>query len=449
MLKMRSRSIVFFVSILVSVLCPRQLSAQIVAESRIDWIESIFMSRITLDIHKAGIYLPAGKSAAINKVKMKIPILVKDPLLSLNLDSRFRLGDMILQGSYSLEDIARIMDAGQRSAGVFMNDGKEMIVDHRVRISSLANPLIKHRSAYIPEALIETTASRAYSGIIIDARGSLPVHGEFDSAKAEPCFFPVIRDDQMNTVYERNMVSPENAMKSGIVHYDYSDDESRYADRVGRDPLHIKARKIYGLNRTDPVITHTDMLKIFSVPENRALLKAGKVVILLNRENLILPVGAPRKDENFYFDYGKLKEHLDDFPIRDVEMAEVYNGIQIVIENLQFEADSARLITADRSRVNQVATSIKELSLAQGYVVEISGHTARIGIEEGEMQLSLARANAVVDALVAQGLPRNIFSAHGYGGTVPIADNASPAGRTQNRRVEILIKPAVTYMQRD
>ena len=84
-----------------------------------------------------------------------------------------------------------------------------------------------------------------------------------------------------------------------------------------------------------------------------------------------------------------------------------------------------------------------------GYTVLIEGHTADVGKPVGQLNLSVDRALTVMNALIAQGLDKNIFSYKGYGGTDPVATNTTEEGRAQNRRVEIIAKPRATYIQRD
>jgi outer membrane protein OmpA-like peptidoglycan-associated protein len=69
--------------------------------------------------------------------------------------------------------------------------------------------------------------------------------------------------------------------------------------------------------------------------------------------------------------------------------------------------------------------------------LEVQGHTDNVGGDDYNRKLSEARANAVVDWLRAKGIAANRLSAHGYGLSVPIADNGSDEGRAKNRRVEL------------
>ena len=54
-----------------------------------------------------------------------------------------------------------------------------------------------------------------------------------------------------------------------------------------------------------------------------------------------------------------------------------------------------------------------------------------------------------MNALIGEGIDENIFTYKGFGGTMPVADNATEAGRAQNRRVRIIARPRATYIQRD
>jgi outer membrane protein OmpA-like peptidoglycan-associated protein len=69
--------------------------------------------------------------------------------------------------------------------------------------------------------------------------------------------------------------------------------------------------------------------------------------------------------------------------------------------------------------------------------LEVAGHTDANGTAEVNMLLSRRRAQAVVDFLVASGVPHERVFAQGYGDTRPVASNATAEGRFHNRRIEI------------
>jgi OOP family OmpA-OmpF porin len=71
--------------------------------------------------------------------------------------------------------------------------------------------------------------------------------------------------------------------------------------------------------------------------------------------------------------------------------------------------------------------------------VEIQGHTDNIGSESYNKKLSLERAQAVRNFLIAKGVAPNRMTAVGMGESNPIMDNSTPEGRQLNRRIEFKV----------
>jgi outer membrane protein OmpA-like peptidoglycan-associated protein len=74
-----------------------------------------------------------------------------------------------------------------------------------------------------------------------------------------------------------------------------------------------------------------------------------------------------------------------------------------------------------------------------GLNLAVEGYTDSVGSEDFNLKLSQQRADTVRDYLVNQGLPDSFVTAKGFGEADPVADNGTPAGRQQNRRVEIVV----------
>lgn len=72
-------------------------------------------------------------------------------------------------------------------------------------------------------------------------------------------------------------------------------------------------------------------------------------------------------------------------------------------------------------------------------MVSIEGHTDNRGSDDHNRSLSQARANAVRDLLISQGIEAVRVTAMGMGESFPLASNDSEAGRLQNRRVQIIL----------
>ncbi|MCF0242185.1 MAG: OmpA family protein [Treponema sp.] len=418
------------------------------SESDIDWTTKIFKSQITLDTVKAGITLPSGKKTASMKIKTKTPELIQRPLLTLFVNNTESLGDKVRSNAITLDNISEIIENGKTTPDVMSPDTKKIKTTNTLNIDSISNILVKHKYGYKPEEPIESVPSRPYSGIIIDARGQYPVHGEYIKSDVYPSFFPQIWDEEMNTVFEKNMVNPKTSENKGIVAFDWSDDNARYKDRVGYDPLYIRAVQVYGRNRTDPVIKRSDALKILTVPENVNLLSEGKIVILLDKENLIYKVASPLKDREYYVKYNAVKQYFFKDMGDNIRVEDDENGILFSVD-LKFYPDSDELLPGEKARIQKIASKLKEILTDDSYTVLIEGHTADVGKPVGQLNLSIERTITVKDALVDEGIDDSIFTYKGYGGTKPIAPNNSEEGRAQNRRVDIIARPKATYIQRD
>ena len=445
------RNIVIFFAVFVftaQIFSALDLNSALESKSSVDWTKNDFYSSISLDVRKQNLNSPSGKNAAEALIKLKMPSLVKDPLLTLFVDNSNYLGDVVSGGSINLEQITEIIEDGKRNSPVFSADAKTLNTTNIIKITNLSAVLVRHQYPYTAQEPLDSVPSRAYTGIIIDARGTVPVHGEYIESEVYPCFFPQIWDDNMNLIYERNMIDRNIASSRGIVRYDYSDDDRRYEDVTGTDPLYIKACKVYGRNRTDPILRRRDALKILTVPENLELLKSGKVAILLDKKNLIYSVGAPEKDSSYYVAYRILKQYIYENKVPDIDISDSINGILFSVD-LKFFPDSSELLPEERSRISKVAEMLEEIIKKNEFTILIEGHTADLGKPVGQMNLSIERTRTVMNALIEEGLPRNLFTYKGYGATQPVADNATEEGRKQNRRVDITARPRAAYIQRN
>tara|TARA_R110002072_G_scaffold92854_5_gene206296 strand:- start:5956 stop:6624 length:669 start_codon:yes stop_codon:yes gene_type:complete len=76
--------------------------------------------------------------------------------------------------------------------------------------------------------------------------------------------------------------------------------------------------------------------------------------------------------------------------------------------------------------------------------VDVIGHADSTGAADYNQRLSEQRAQSVAGYLIAQRVLRDRFYVGGLGESSPIASNDTPAGRAQNRRVEIIIRPHTT-----
>lgn len=105
---------------------------------------------------------------------------------------------------------------------------------------------------------------------------------------------------------------------------------------------------------------------------------------------------------------------------------------------VMFESAMSTLRSDSYPLLDEVATLL--LSSPQIQRVRIEGHTDSSGRDEVNMELSIGRADAVRAYLVQKGVDANRLVAQGFGETQPIADNSTPEGREENRRVVFVIE---------
>jgi OOP family OmpA-OmpF porin len=101
---------------------------------------------------------------------------------------------------------------------------------------------------------------------------------------------------------------------------------------------------------------------------------------------------------------------------------------------INFKTGSAKLAAGNEGEVTKTAALLKDNPSVK---VEIAGYTDSRGSVKKNTRLSQARADAVMAALVAAGVPAGQITTKGYGPENPVASNKTAAGRAQNRRIEL------------
>lgn len=116
-------------------------------------------------------------------------------------------------------------------------------------------------------------------------------------------------------------------------------------------------------------------------------------------------------------------------------------GSELIVnmpQDILFAVDSAALRPDLTSDLAAVARSLLNYP---NTTVQVVGHTDNTGSAAHNRELSQRRASSVASVLMSNGVPGGRIQAYGRGEDQPIASNLSEAGRAQNRRVEIIIRP--------
>lgn len=122
--------------------------------------------------------------------------------------------------------------------------------------------------------------------------------------------------------------------------------------------------------------------------------------------------------------------------LKEAKIEEIKEGDVIQLEHILFRQSQAILLASSYDEVKQLIDFMKKYPTV---VIELSGHTDNVGIAARNQTLSEQRVNVIKNRLVMNGIDESRIETVAYGGSRPIADNGTEAGRQKNRRVEMKI----------
>jgi len=142
-------------------------------------------------------------------------------------------------------------------------------------------------------------------------------------------------------------------------------------------------------------------------------------------------------DKSFLFSViSNHPELLEGKAIETKYASEITSEVSSKSYSIEFETNSAVIRTSSYKLLDEIFESAV---VAEGLKVGVYGHTDNSGSDAVNVPLSEKRANAVKDYLLKKGLTANRLEAKGYGAAKPLVSNDTEAGRSQNRRVEIVL----------
>ncbi|KGE77443.1 OmpA/MotB family protein [Halomonas salina] len=208
-------------------------------------------------------------------------------------------------------------------------------------------------------------------------------------------------------------------------------------------PPALLARQQAVVDEAEPMPT----LPMLALPEGHDAEAplADYMVILTDR----LPVGvapAPEAAETLTLAAREVAEAVAAAPylpdLDGVEVSRVPEGVRLRVEDrLLFPSAQAELTDEGRALV---AERLREVVARQPGEVEVQGHTDSRPIQTprfpSNWSLSSARAIAIVEALIEDGVDPARLKAVGLADTRPLASDDTAEGRARNRRVEVVIQ---------
>src|SRR5450755_4025313 len=109
----------------------------------------------------------------------------------------------------------------------------------------------------------------------------------------------------------------------------------------------------------------------------------------------------------------------------------------VILDKVQFETGSAKILPASNSILDAVAATLK--GHPEFTVLEVAGHADERSTDESNLNLTRLRAAAVMDALKTRGIAGSRLVSQGYGEYCPLDPASNPTAWEKNRRVEFKV----------
>src|SRR5215510_7620830 len=136
------------------------------------------------------------------------------------------------------------------------------------------------------------------------------------------------------------------------------------------------------------------------------------------------------------YEKAELRDQLRQQLNQILETRESARGLIVNLSDVLFDTGSANLKSGAREKLAKVAGILLS---HRGLKLQVEGHTDSVGSADYNQRLSENRADSVRTYLVEQGIAPTAIGTTGFGETMPVASNDTPAGRQQNRRVELIV----------
>lgn len=159
------------------------------------------------------------------------------------------------------------------------------------------------------------------------------------------------------------------------------------------------------------------------------------LVIVPGRSEYALHVAEP--GYLFYSLHFNYEEKDQDQPLTiDIALQPIVKNAMTVLNNIFFDFNQYEIKPRSLPELDEVVKFLKENPSIK---VEISGHTDNVGNENYNQQLSLKRAQSVVNYFSSKGIAADRLTQIGYGSKRPVKPNDSEENRQINRRIEFKI----------
>jgi hypothetical protein len=258
-----------------------QAAYQLPHRFMVDWNNGLVIVNTFYSIKEDAQGVPRDFSAerSINRLRMQayrdakgiaLEYLVRS-ISGIQVDNQNSIQNILATESYSQERMAELL-ADRVYSREYPVDFYSARCEAKVRLADIID-LLPFEYPNEPFPVKEQPLKTRYTSLIIDARG----------LGVKPMLFPSIYDEDGLEIYGRRMVNPRQATSRGLAVYCADEDSASKHAIAGNHPFYTVAlRSLRGC----PVISHEDVVRVYSHPETRNSLKNCNVILIIEREKL-------------------------------------------------------------------------------------------------------------------------------------------------------------------
>lgn len=313
------------------------------------------------------------------------------------------------------------------------------------KLAELGGGSITFSDADVALVALDTTENALFDRIVGELEAALPDVFSLKAVLPEPVKVDGTGDNPEIAEFVATL-SPEGQVQlRGRVR-----DERSKAAATSFAQAHFGADKVYAAARVDPALESRWSVRVLTGLEALSHLDRGSVVIQPEFVELRGQTGDPDAREkvsrllsaklgsgaNFSLNIDYVEQLDPQKALPSAEECALRVNAVLETEKIAFAPGSADIESGGFAVLDDLATALTDCAEVP---MEIAGHTDSQGREIMNLNLSQARANAVLNGLMARDVLVTNLTARGYGETRPIADNDTEEGREANRRIEFTL----------
>ncbi|HUX11474.1 MAG TPA: hypothetical protein VMW87_00525 [Spirochaetia bacterium] len=256
-------------------------SERIGADSSVDWEKATLSLILSATVADSGKNAPAAAYRSEQDIDRSLPQMLARAILPLQVDSLHTAADLVTDSPGLYQSFGAVSNQAQKGYPTYSSDLHTVTIPYGIPLfPAIGTLFIQHTEPTQINRTLRWVPTNKFTGLVIYAKGNLPLHGTAKSDFLAPCLFPKILDSNMRTVVKNQQMDPSYLMKWGAVAYTQGFGENDFIDRIGLSPLRVVALGLFGKTPTDPIISADDADKLLSTDNNRRILAQGRILII-------------------------------------------------------------------------------------------------------------------------------------------------------------------------